>query len=31
MKDVLTDEFVASHGKPDVMIVDRHAQVCTAM
>ncbi len=22
MKDVLTDEFVASHGKPDVMIVD---------
>ncbi|MDE6098509.1 MAG: 23S rRNA (uracil(1939)-C(5))-methyltransferase RlmD [Muribaculaceae bacterium] len=22
MKDVLTDEFIASHGKPDVMIVD---------
>lgn len=22
MKDVLTDEFVASHGKPDVMFVD---------
>lgn len=22
MKDVLTDEFVAEHGKPDVMIVD---------
>lgn len=22
MKDVLTDEFVVSHGKPDVMIVD---------
>jgi len=22
MKDVLTDDFIASHGKPDVMIVD---------
>ncbi len=22
MKDVLTDEFIATHGKPDVMIVD---------
>lgn len=22
MKDVLTDEFIASHGRPDVMIVD---------
>lgn len=22
MKDVLTDEFIAEHGRPDVMIVD---------
>ena len=22
MKDVLTDDFIAGHGRPDVMIVD---------
>ncbi len=29
MKDVLTDSFIAEHGRPDVMIIDPLVQACT--
>lgn len=28
MKDILTDDFIAQHGQPDVIITDPHAQEC---
>ena len=29
MKDILTNDFIAEHGRPDVIITDLPAQVCT--
>lgn len=31
MKDMLTQEFINQHGRPDVIITDPHVQVCIRM